>query len=138
MDEVETTAADLWATGVSPDRHPIEFVRGHLDSVFNAVPAAALVDHDDGERLVVAGLVTHRQRPATAGGTTFLNLEDETGLVNIVCSRGVWIRFRTVAQSASAKVIRGRLEKAEGTLNVDAERLEALPLAMATKSRDFR
>jgi error-prone DNA polymerase len=137
MDDVETTAADMWATGVSPDRHPIEFVREYLQSQ-GAVPAAALSSRDDGERLVVAGIVTHRQRPATAGGTTFLNLEDETGLVHIVCSKGVWTRFRRVAQSASAMVIRGKLEKAEGTLNVVAERLESLPLSMATKSRDFR
>ena len=29
-------------------------------------------------RVLVGGLVTHRQRPATAGGVTFVNLEDET------------------------------------------------------------
>jgi error-prone DNA polymerase len=137
MDVVETTAADLWATGLSPDHHPLEFLRDYLDGR-GAIPAAQLFEHDDGERLLVAGLVTHRQRPATASGTTFLNLEDETGLVNIVCSKGVWSRYRRVAQSAAAMVIRGALEKAEGTLNVVADRIEPLPLAMATKSRDFR
>ena len=30
-----------------------------------------------------AGVVRHRQRPATAGGTTFLNLEDENRLINV-------------------------------------------------------
>ena len=86
----------------------------------------------------MGGVVTHRQRPATAPGTTFLNLEDETGLVNVICSKGVWARYRRVARSASAMIIRGTLEKAEGTLNIVAERIEALSLAMATKSRDFR
>ena len=38
---------------------------------------------------MVGGVVTHRQRPATAGGTTFLNLEDETGLINVIVSKGV-------------------------------------------------
>jgi error-prone DNA polymerase len=137
MDDVEQTAADLWATGVSPDHHPVEFVRGYLDER-GAIPADQLSQRPDGERVLVAGLVTHRQRPATAAGTTFLNLEDETGLVNVILSKGVWNRFRRIARSASAMVIQGKLEKAEGTLNVVAQRLEALPLSMATKSRDFR
>ena len=46
-------------------------------------------------RSLVAGVVTHRQRPMTAQGTTFLNLEDETGLINVVVSKGCWARFRT-------------------------------------------
>ena len=137
MDEVEEVAADLWATGLSPERHPVEFVREYLD-VRGAITAADLPARPDGERVTVAGVVTHRQRPATASGTTFLNLEDETGLVNVICSKGVWSRYRRVARSASAMIIRGKLEKAEGTLNVVAERIEALSLAMATKSRDFR
>ena len=137
MDDVERTAADLWATGVSPDHHPVEFVRDYLTSR-GAIAAADMPHHADGERVVVAGVVTHRQRPATASGTTFLNLEDETGLVNVICSKGVWSHHRRVAQSASAMIISGTLEKAEGTLNVVAHRLEALPLSMATRSRDFR
>jgi error-prone DNA polymerase len=137
MDEVETTAADLWATGLSPDHHPVEFSRDYLTER-GAVAAADLSHHDDGERIEVAGIVTHRQRPATAAGTTFLNLEDETGLVNVVCSKGVWTRYRRVARSASALLIRGRLEKSEDTVNVVAERIEALSITMATKSRDFR
>ena len=84
--------------------------------------------------MVVAGVVTHRQRPATAGGTTFLNLEDETGLVNVVCSQGCWSRYRRVARSAPAMVIRGRLERAEGVINVVAEKLEPLPIREPLRS----
>ena len=36
---------------------------------------------------IVGGVVTHRQRPATARGVTFVNLEDETGMINVICSR---------------------------------------------------
>jgi error-prone DNA polymerase len=82
--------------------------------------------------------VTHRQRPATAGGITFLNLEDETGLINVICSRGVWARYRRVARSAAALLVRGRLEAAEGVVNVIADQLRPLPLAAPTRSRDFR
>jgi DNA polymerase III alpha subunit len=50
--------------------------------------------------------VTHRQRPATAQGVTFINLEDDTGMVNVLCSPGVWARHRRLAQTASALLIR--------------------------------
>jgi error-prone DNA polymerase len=85
----------------------------------------------DGSRVAVGGLVTHRQRPATAGGTTFLNLEDETGLVNVICSKGVWLRYRKAARSAAALLVRGRLERNEGASNVVADKLEELDLTGA-------
>ena len=95
---------------------------------------------DPGSRVVVAGVVTHRQRPMTAQGTTFLNLEDETGLINVVVSKGCWSRFRRVAREAPAMTIRGRLERSEGVINVVAEHLAplALPASSLHASRDFR
>jgi error-prone DNA polymerase len=133
----ESARADLWATGVSPEGHPTQFVREHLTSL-GVVTATGLADVAPGSRVRVAGVVTHRQRPATASGTTFLNLEDETGLVNVVVSRGCWTAHRRVARTAPALLVRGRLERAEGVTNVIAERLEPLPLDAPTKSRDFR
>ena len=88
--------------------------------------------------MLVGGVVTHRQRPATAGGTTFLNLEDETGLINVVISRGCWKRYAKDARGAPALLVRGRLEKEEGVVNVVAERLEPLPVGATPTSRDFR
>ena len=88
--------------------------------------------------MLVGGVVTHRQRPATASGTVFVNLEDETGLVNVICSAGVWARYRRVARTASALLVRGNLERAEGVVNVVADRIDPLPLVGATRSRDFR
>jgi error-prone DNA polymerase len=137
MDELEETVADLWATGISPERSPMDFVRPWLDER-GAVTAAGLVDVDHGRRATVGGIVTHRQRPATAQGVTFINLEDETGLINVICSKGVWARYRRVARSAGALLVRGRVEKVEGVINVVAEKIEALPLGVAVKSRDFR
>ena len=65
----------------------------------------------------------------TAQGTTFINLEDETGLINVVCSKGCWARYRRVARGAPALLVRGRLERSEGVINVVAERLDPLPVA---------
>jgi error-prone DNA polymerase len=137
MSPVELGAADLWATGLSGDSHPVQFARERLDAL-GAVPAEGLAAVPPGARVLVGGVVTHRQRPATAGGTTFLNLEDETGLVNVICSRGVWARYRRVGRTAAALLVRGRLERAEGVINVVADQLRPLPLAAATRSRDFR
>jgi error-prone DNA polymerase len=137
MDERELAVADLWATGVAPDGHPTKFVRPQLDAM-GAVPADRLLSCEDGARVVVGGVVTHRQRPATAQGTTFINLEDETGLINIVCSKGCWARYRRVARGAAALLVRGRIEKAEGVVNVVAEWLDHLPTAGSVRSRDFR
>jgi error-prone DNA polymerase len=143
MDPVETNQADLWATGLSPDSYPTEFVRAELDAA-GVVTAAGLRDVPAGERVTIAGLVTHRQRPATAQGVTFMNLEDETGLINVVCSLGAWKRYRRAARSSPALIIDGRVERMETVINVVAERIRPLVLrrtagAGATlRSRDFR
>jgi len=137
MDEREETIADLWATGVSPDGHPTRFLREELDRL-GVVPAADLAGRSGHSRVLVGGVVTHRQRPATAGGTTFLNLEDETGLINVVVSKGCWTHHRRVVQSAPALLVRGRLEIAEGVVNVIAEKISLLPLGATLPSRDFR
>jgi error-prone DNA polymerase len=122
---------------MAPDGHPTRFVRGTLDAL-GAVTAAALHECEHGSRVVVGGVVTHRQRPATAQGTTFINLEDETGFVNVVCSRGCWARYRRVARGAPALLVSGRLERVEGVVNVVAERIEPLPVSGNLASRDFR
>jgi error-prone DNA polymerase len=138
MSSVEEAVADLWATGVSPDGHPTRFLRDQLDRL-GVVTSAGLWDVAPGSRVTVAGVVTHRQRPMTAQGTTFLNLEDETGLINVVVSKGCWARFRRVAREAPAMTIRGRLERAEGVINLVAEHLSPLALPGSTfhLSRDF-
>jgi error-prone DNA polymerase len=137
MTPLEEAVADLWATGVSPDGHPTRFLREHLDAL-GVVTAAGLWDVTPGQRVLVGGIVTHRQRPMTAQGTTFLNLEDETGLINVVCSKGCWARFRRTARGAPALLIQGRLERSEGVINIVAERLDPLPVPAAAASRDFR
>ncbi|UGT53585.1 error-prone DNA polymerase [Nocardia asteroides] len=137
MSALELAAADVWATGVSPGSYPTEFLRAHLNSL-GVVPAADLLLVEDGTRILVAGAVTHRQRPATAAGVTFLNLEDETGMVNVVCSVGLWTRYRRLAQTATALLVRGRLQNAEGAASLLADHLAPLDLSIVARSRDFR
>ena len=143
----ELTVADVWATGVSPDSHPVQHLRERLDGLgavrIDRLDAVARDVSDDPERrpprVLVGGLVTHRQRPATARGVTFVNLEDESGMLNVTCSQGVWARYRAAALGSSALLVRGRLERSpEGVLNLVADRLQRLVLAVPVRSRDFR
>jgi error-prone DNA polymerase len=133
----EQTMADLWATSISPTSHPVEHIRSELQAG-GVLSAAALATAAPGSRVRVGGVVTHRQRPATASGITFLNLEDETGMVNVVCSPGLWSRYRRIARDSAALVVRGRVEHSEGVTNLVADRLERLPVLGRSASRDFR
>jgi error-prone DNA polymerase len=145
MDPIEETAADLWATGLSASRHPTEFARERL-AARGAVTASALRDLPHHSIVEVGGVVTHRQRPETASGVTFLNVEDETGLVNVICTPDVWRKYRKVARASPAIVVRGLLERHQGVINVLARRFEPLELlgaaergdASLLRSRDFR
>jgi error-prone DNA polymerase len=137
MTAPEEAAADLWSMGLSPTAHPTEFTRAALDergvltiAGLAAVPHRTVVE--------VAGVVTHRQRPGTAQGVIFINLEDETGLLNVICSPGLWRRHRRVARTSSALLVRGILEHHQGVVNLVAHRLAPLPTGAAPRSRDFR
>jgi len=125
MSDVELTMADLWATRISPEIHPIEHLRSLLSSE-GIYSVAGLDKVESGSRVKVAGLITHRQRPATAVGVTFLNVEDETGMLNIVCSEALWRRYRRVGRNAAGMIIRGKLERYEGVTNLVADKLERI------------
>ena len=133
--EMERLADDVWAMGLTPDRTVMHLWRDALRAR-GVIPAAHLMAAE-AHRVLVAGVVTHRQQPESARGAVFLNLEDETGHVNVVFSRGAWQRFRHDAASPIL-LIRGRLERAQGTLNVEAEHVTALSSAPTAPARDFR
>jgi error-prone DNA polymerase len=137
MSESEQMIADLWATGVTPQTYPTALVRERLDSL-GVVTARGLRLLADRTRVTVGGIVTHRQRPATARGVTFINLEDETGMVNVMCSKEIWARYRTVARNSAALLIRGMLQHSDNVVNVMAERIEPLSLGVRPTARNFR
>ncbi|MEU4674667.1 hypothetical protein AB0F91_43655 [Amycolatopsis sp. NPDC023774] len=138
MTTFELASADLWATGITAYRHPIEFLRTHLDEL-GAIPAGRLLDVPDGTRIRIGGAVTHKQRPATAGGITFLNLEDETGMCNVIMSIGMWRRARQVWLNSPALLVRGIAQVGHGTVSLVADQVIPLDLkSLASSSRDFR
>jgi len=134
----EQLIADMWATSTTPDVYPTALIRHRLDAL-GVITARGLRDVPNRTRVLIGGVVTHRQRPATARGVTFLNIEDETGMVNVIVEQAVWDRHRRVAREAGGLTIRGMLEHThDGVLNVLAERIERLHLGLRTRSRDFR
>ncbi len=137
MSEPEQLIADMWATGITTAAYPTALIRDRLDAL-GIVTAAGLRSLDDHTRVTIGGVVTHRQRPATARGVTFLNIEDETGMVNVIVDEVVWARHRRVAREAGGLLIRGMLERTDNVLNVMAERIDKLSLGVRTASRDFR
>ncbi len=137
MDQVGTAVADAWATGVTPDSYPTQFLRADLDRQ-GVLTVAGASSGLDGKRIRVAGVVTHRQRPHTARGVTFLSLEDETGLINVICTTGLWAKYRKVARTSAALVIRGVIEHADDVTNLMADQIAPLSLKVPSRSRDFQ
>jgi error-prone DNA polymerase len=134
----DSVGDDMWALGLAPEHTAMHLARERLEAL-GVVVAGDLLSCADGDRVTVAGVVTHRQHPETARGAVFVNLEDETGHVNVVFSRGAWARWKLVARHAPALLIRGRLQLGQGTVSLTAERVEPLRVGTAVPaSRDFR
>jgi error-prone DNA polymerase len=135
----EEVLADYRTTGLTLRAHPVSFLRPALDRL-GIIPADRLVGLKNDRRLSVAGLVLCRQRPSTASGVTFVTLEDETGIVNLIVHREVWERYRRVARTAVGMIAHGRLQVEAEVIHVLVSRMEDLSerlAALSVKSRDF-
>ena len=86
----ERVADDIWSMGLTTDATVMAYMRDELTN--RGVTRAEALVGAEAHRVVVAGVVTHRQHPETARGAVFLNLEDETGHVNVIFSKGAWPR----------------------------------------------
>lgn len=138
LSEAEQTSLDLWSTGIVSGKHPLALLRSELDRR-GVTRSDALRHVRHGSFVWAAGLVTHRQRPSTAGGVTFLTLEDESGTTNVVIWSSVWQRFQRIARSSPALAIGGIIERSpEGLANLIAEVFEPLAAPESVSSRDFR
>ncbi|MGO2821926.1 MAG: error-prone DNA polymerase [Brachybacterium tyrofermentans] len=137
MSDAELATADAWATGITLDDHPMALLRKELTEG-GVLSIQDTREAEDSSRIRVGGVITHRQRPATAGNVTFLSLEDETGILNVVCSQGFWVRHRALLRTARAIVLRGIVENRSGAVNLVADDVAPLDLAAAGRSRDFQ
>lgn len=135
----EDLRADYALTGTTLGRHPLSMLRSVLTARrYRRSGDLKQVAH--GRPVRLAGLVTLRQRPETASGVTFLTLEDEDGMVNVVVWRHLAERQRRVLLESQLLAVEGRLECQNGVQHLIAQRLENLSGLLGsldTRSRDF-
>jgi error-prone DNA polymerase len=127
MTDWDRMAADYAVLGLSPNHHPMAFLRSRLHE--GVVLSRMLESLPDGAPVEVAGLVVCRQRPGTAKGFIFLVLEDEFGLVNVVVKPGLHERQRSLVRTEPFVIVRGELQRRDGTVNVMAESFTPLAIA---------
>jgi len=125
LSDYQRMTADYELMSLSPDRHPMQFLRPALGEGvassrhLRSLPGDATVE--------VAGLVVCRQRPMTAKGIIFLLLEDEFGLMNILVSRELSEKFRDHIRTEPFIRATGILEQRAGEQRtLVATHLEAL------------
>jgi error-prone DNA polymerase len=140
MTPYQEVLADYGAAGLSLRPHPMSFLRDRLDRL-KVTPAAKLAEMKTGRVLRVAGVVLLRQRPSTAKGITFVTLEDETGMINLIVRPEVWERYRKAARGAIAMLVTGYLQNEAEIIHVLTTRIDDLSGQLAelvAPSRDFR
>ncbi|WP_425262091.1 error-prone DNA polymerase [Pseudomonas guariconensis] len=140
---VPSVAEDLFADyatlGTTLGPHPLALLRRNLRAL-GCRSSAELADVEHGDSIAVAGVVVGRQRPQTASGVTFVTLEDEHGMVNVVVWRDLAERQRRALVGSQLLKVSGRLEQEKGVRHLIARRLEDIsPLlqGLDVRSRDF-
>jgi error-prone DNA polymerase len=137
MTATERLIADYEGTGLTLGPHPMAFRRGELLRM-RVSRAADLAAFRHGAWVRVAGAVVVRQRPGTAKGFVFLNLEDETGLVNVIVRPALFQRHRLTLVNEPFLLIEGTLQRQDDVTSIRAERLAPLRHHLAgVPSHDF-
>jgi error-prone DNA polymerase len=137
--EGEDIVADYASLGLTLGRHPLSLLRERLRRQ-RMLTAAELKALPHGRVARVTGLVTGRQRPGTASGVTFVTLEDETGMVNVIVWRDLAERQRKELLQSSLMTVYGTLEREGEVVHLIAARLrDQTPLLgrLTARSRDF-
>ncbi|HUN93158.1 MAG TPA: error-prone DNA polymerase [Burkholderiaceae bacterium] len=137
--EGQEIVADYAHTALTLRRHPLALLRERLGAM-RLVTAASLAHSRDRQPVRTAGIVTCRQRPATASGVTFVTLEDETGTINVVVWRTTAERWRRELIGATLLTVYGHVEREGDVIHVIAGRLvdhSALLGGLTVGSRDF-
>jgi error-prone DNA polymerase len=137
MTDWDRMAADYAILGLSPLYHPMSFLRRRLNE--GVVATRMLNSLPDGVTVEVAGLVVCRQKPETAKGFLFLVLEDECGLTNVVVKPNLYERERALVRREPFVIVKGELQRRDGTVNVVAEGFTALQPkgAVAPEAHNF-
>jgi error-prone DNA polymerase len=138
LDKQQLVFMDYHAVGMSIYGHPMESVRETLRGG-GAIDSTQLEQMPNGRVVTVGGLVTVRQRPATAGGTIFLLLEDEFGYMNIIVSKALVETNEEVVKRARFVLVQGRVENDGAAISVVGKRFRELEVGKLThQAHEFR
>jgi len=120
MTEGREVVEDYRSIGLTLRRHPVSFLRNEL-AERRISSCADLHRARDGQRVTVAGLVLVRQKPGSAKGVTFMTIEDETDVANLVIWAAVFEKHRRLILSSGMIGCRGRLQREGGVTHLIAE-----------------
>ncbi|KQZ68285.1 DNA polymerase [Rhodanobacter sp. Root561] len=137
--QAEDTLADYARTGLTLGVHPLAQIRDRLRAA-RCTDSRTLRKRPHNSYARVAGMVTMRQRPQTASGVTFLTMEDEHGMINVIVWRDVAETHRRVLLESELLGIDGRWEAVDGVCHLIASRLldmSELLSGLDVRSRDF-
>ncbi|RVU35607.1 DNA polymerase III subunit alpha [Rheinheimera riviphila] len=122
---IDDLIEDYARLGLSLHQHPMALLR-QTGLPHKVKTAAQLNNLNDKTAVQVAGLVTARQSPGTAGGVTFVTLEDETGNVNLLVWRATAIAQKTPFLTARILWVHGMLQREGEVIHVIAGQLQSL------------
>jgi error-prone DNA polymerase len=122
---------DYGHTGLTLREHPVSFLREDLvrDKFMTCAAASAGKDFQNSR---VAGLVLVRQRPGSAKNVTFITLEDETGVANLVVWEQVYEKHRRIVLTASMLGVVGRIQREGEVVHVVAYKLYDLSTELSS------
>jgi len=135
----EDLLADYAAMGTTLGSHPLALLRASLRP-WRCRSSRELGTLAHGRSVSVTGLVTSRQRPGTASGVTFVTLEDEFGMVNVIVWRDLAERQRKALVGARLLQVQGRFERQGEVCHLVARNLidmTRLLSGLEVRSRDF-
>jgi error-prone DNA polymerase len=132
----EEVVADYQTTRLSLKAHPMAFLRPAL-AARGFVRACDLRERKFRSMVQIAGVVLIRQRPGSAKGVTFITLEDETGVVNLVVWPDLKEKQRKVVMGARLMEVRGRVEYDDEVIHVIAHALTDATSALHALSDDL-
>ncbi|WP_207886229.1 error-prone DNA polymerase [Pseudomonas sp. 30_B] len=135
----EDLLTDYATLGTTLGPHPMTLLRGALKAR-RCRSSRDLLKLEADRPVRVAGLVVGRQRPGTASGVTFVTLEDEFGMINVIVWRDLAEQQRRPFLSAHLMQVDGTLEAKDGVRHVIAGRLTDLSELLEgldVRSRDF-
>ncbi|MFO0147175.1 MAG: OB-fold nucleic acid binding domain-containing protein, partial [Betaproteobacteria bacterium] len=141
--EGQDIVADYEHTALTLRRHPLALLRDRFTTM-KLQPASGVLAARPRQMIRTTGIVTCRQRPGTASGVTFVTLEDETGVINVVVWSSIAEKYRRELLGSTLLTVYGHVERVDNkdapVVHLIAKRLvdhSALLGGLNAPSRDF-